>query len=400
MVKYTLKILSRNKLRSFLTALGVIIGVWAVILLVAIGNGLKVYIEEQFSELGTNLIFILPGAYFDNQGKVRMSGDMGALGGAEFNEKDVQELKKVTGVKRVAPAAFKTAAAAFGRNQVLADVIGSTADLKETRKLEAEKGRFFTPAEEKRGRKVVVLGSQIAEDLFDQEDPIEKKIEIDDRRFTVIGVLEKKGGGPMGGGGIPVDSMVYAPYKAVWTLTERKSFNFIFLEAENEKQVEALKKEAQKVLAERYNEEDFSIMEQTELLGMISEILGVLTAGLAGIAAISLIVGGVGIMNIMYVTVAEKTREIGLRKAIGATNKEIKNQFLTEAAILSLVGGIIGLFLSALSTLILNRFFPAKITFWSIGLALLVSTGVGIIFGLAPARRAAKFSPVEALRYE
>lgn len=399
MLSYTLKTILSNKLRSGLTVLGIIIGVWAVILLVAIGNGLKFYISQQFEELGSNLIFIMPGNVFNQQGGYRPSAEMSMLSGAKFDERDVNKLKRLFAVKSVIPAVFKTVSISSGRKRTAGEILGTTSEIESARNLTPIKGRFFTEAEESRGKKVAVLGYQIADDLFENEDPIGKKIKIEDRRFTVIGVTPKKGGGA-GGMGQSLDQRVYLPYRAAWSFTDEEKFTFIFLEAKSEKEVDLAKEEAKEVLLERYDEEDFSIADQTEMLGVVNDILGVLTAALAGIAAISLIVGGIGIMNTMYATVAERTREVGLRKAIGATNKAIRNQFLLESVILSLAGGTIGLLSSIITTILINRFFPAKITLWSVFLSLGVSSLVGIIFGLAPARRASRLSPVEALRYE
>jgi putative ABC transport system permease protein len=400
MLKYTFKTLSRNQLRSLLTALGVIIGVWSVILLVSIGNGLKVYIEQQFEVLGTNLLWVMPGSYLNEEGEIRASADWGAVSGAEFKEEQVGDLQKIQGIKSVIPSNFKTSAISYGREKIIADVLGTTIEIEEARNLTPEKGRFFNEAEQRRGRRVVVIGAQIKEDLFGDENPIEKTIEIENRRFTVIGLLPEKGGAAAGGVGLSTDNQLVAPYKAVWDLTDNKTFSYIFLEAESKDKIDTVKKQAEEILSKEFDEGEFSVADQAELLSVFSEVLNMVTIGLAGIAAISLIVGGIGIMNTMYVTVAERTREVGLRKAVGATNKNIRNQFLIESAILSISGGIIGLLLSLGSILIIRNFFPAQLTIWSVFLALGVSTLVGIIFGLAPARRASKLTPVEALRYE
>lgn len=399
MLKYTIKTLFRNKMRSALTTLGVIIGVWAVILLVAIGNGLKVYIEQQFQELGSNMAFVLPGQYFDTEGNLRATGDMSALGGAEFDEKDLDELERIKQTKYIIPAVYRTVTISKGREKMIGDLLGSSANYPQARNLDLVEGRFFTETEVDRGREVVVIGHQIKEKLFGDQSPLGERIEIEDDRYKIIGVAEKKGGG-MSNIGMASDTTVYTPYEAVWDITGQESFNLIFLIANQRENLETVKSQARKILSEEYEKEEFTVADQSEFLGMINEILSMVTAALGGIAAISLIVGGIGIMNTMYASVTERTKEIGLRKAVGATNQNIRNQFLTESAILSVSGGTIGLLLSIGSVLAMQKFFPAQITLWSVLLAVGVSIFVGIIFGLAPARRASKLTPVEALRYE
>jgi len=263
---------------------------------------------------------------------------------------------------------------------------------------ESGQGRFFTKAESRRTKRVAVLGYQLAQDLFPHTSPLGQRIKIGDHRFTVIGVAPKKGGG--GNMGPSLDQRVYLPFKAAWLLTEEKKFNFFLAKAKNQSAIDPAKEAIKATLRQRYQEEDFSVLDQTEILQVIGKILNAITLALAGIAAISLIVGGVGIMNTMYASVAERTREVGLRKALGATNRAIRNQFLLESILLSLSGGLIGLILSLISSQIINHFFPTRITLWSVGLAITVSSLVGTIFGLAPARRASRLSPVEALRYE
>jgi len=399
MFVYTLKTIFSNKLRSGLTALGIIIGVWAVILLVAIGNGLKFYISQQFEELGSNLIFVMPGNVLKN-GQYNPKQEMSMLSGIKFDKKDWQELGKINSAAGVVPIVLQSGSCSHGREKTYVEIIGTTAQMEKVRSLtpKAGRGRFFSQAEERRGKRVVVLGYQVAEDLFGPVSPVGKKIKIEDRRFTVIGVAPKKGGS--GNMGVSLDQRVYIPYKASWLMTNEEKFNFILVKAKKEQLIPEIKERIKTLLLKQYDEDEFSVVDQTEILGVINNILGVLTLALAGIAAISLIVGGVGIMNTMYATVAERTREVGLRKAIGATNKAIRNQFLLESIILSLAGGTIGLLLSVITTVLVNRFFPAKITPWSVFLALGVSSFVGITFGLAPARRASRLSPVEALHYE
>lgn len=389
--------LKRNKGRAFLTMLGVIIGVASVVLLVAIGNGLKFYIQEQLESLGANSIYIMPGQVFE-KGRYRSGSDFSAFSGAKFDENDWRRLTKIEGVAGVAPLVSKSAVVSFKDKEVLIEVIGTTTDFLKVRNLSVEKGRFFTKSEEKRGTKVVVLGFQVAEDLFPRGTALGKRVTIEEEKYQVIGIMEKIGGLAGASGGF--DNRVYLPYPAVFRLIGEKKFPFFILSADSKELLPQVKRKTEAVLLERYKDEDFSLVDQAEILAVVNNVLGMVTLGLVGIAAISLLVGGVGIMNIMFVSVTERIKEIGLRKAVGATKKDILYQFLSEAVAISLTGGAVGVMVSFVSVFLLNHIFPARITFWSVGLAFSVCVLVGIVFGVGPARRAANLSPIEALRYE
>ncbi len=391
---YIIKTLFKNKVRSLLTALGIIIGVWAVIVLISIGNGLKTYVSEQFESLGSNSIYIIPG----NREQFQGGGGFRPASTVTFNEDDVEDLERVDNVLSVSPIVTKGLPASTRDSEVYTEINGTNEKIKETYNLNPEFGRFFNSAEERRGKKVAVIGSTVKEELFDNANPVGENIRLDNQIYEVIGSLEKKGGG--GGFGNDINNQVYIPYRAVWRMTESRIFNVIIVKAKDKDSVEPLKEELKEVLVRSYDENDFSVIDQAELLGVINNILNIFTLGLAGIAAVSLIVGGVGIMNVMFVSVNERTKEVGLRKAVGATNTDILIQFLAESTALSLIGGAIGFLLAVGTTLIIDRFFPAAIAGWSIFLALGVSSVVGIVFGITPARRAAKLSPVEALRHE
>ncbi len=392
--KYIFKTLLKNKVRSLLTALGIIIGVWAVIVLISIGNGLKVYVNQQFESLGANTIFIIPGSRQQLEGGARF----GPSSGIVFTEGDVEDLEKVRGIEAVSPVATRTLEAVYGGDNHYTELIGSNQVISQVYNLDLADGRFYNSAEERRGKKVVVIGNKVVEELFNNDSPVGKNIRLDNQVFEIIGSLEEKGSG--GGFGDDINNKIYTPYKAVWRMTDNRDFTSILVKSENKDLIEDLKKELKEILAETYSEDDFSVIDQTELLGVINDILNIFTIGLAGIAAVSLIVGGVGIMNVMFVSVNERTKEVGLRKAVGATNIDILVQFLSESVALSLIGGTIGFLLAVLTSLIINQFFPAAIATWSIFLALGVSSIVGIVFGITPARNAAKLSPVEALRHE
>lgn len=240
------------------------------------------------------------------------------------------------------------------------------------------------------------MGSKVAENLFDGDDPIGQKITVGESRVEVIGVLKSKGGI----GGDSVDNHVIIPITAAKTLFNQDKVSEMYVQAKDADSVDLALDETKMLLSNRLKEDEFSVLNSKDLIGAISSVLGMITAALAGIAAISLLVGGIGIMNIMLVTVAERTKEIGLRKALGATPDVILTQFLTEAVILSVGGGLIGILIGGTGTFVLSKLAVAEITPWSVILAFGVSALVGIVFGVMPARRAAKLSPIEALRYE
>jgi len=391
--------LRRNKTRAILTMLGVIIGVSSVILLLAIGSGLKIYIRQQFESLGSNLIYIMPGQMI-RKGRYRPHGELAALGGVRFDWQDIRRLERLPAVAAAAPAIFKSETAAFSNRESQADLVGTAANMAEIRKIKLSQGRFFNHQEETSGSRVVVIGAAVKDDLFSSGPALGKRIIVGGEKYKVIGIIEKQGGmRMMGMGGF--DSRIYLPYKNVFRLVPGQGHKFPFLIVESRKGMISLaKQEAKLSLLRRYKEQDFSVTDQAEILGTINSILGVLTAALAGIAAISLLVGGIGIMNIMFVSVSERVKEIGLRKAIGATATDIQIQFLLEAVVLALVGGSIGVALGFFGALFLNHFFPAIVSLWSVVLAFAISSIIGIVFGVVPARRAAKLSPIDALHYE
>jgi putative ABC transport system permease protein len=395
-----LKALWINKVRSFLTMLGVIIGVGSVVLLTSIGTGLQSFVSEQFDALGSNIIFVVPGNPF---------GDGGGFGNQQqaILERFRPTLKRAQLDKIIRDnrdiILDGTATAAGVAQMRYRDVssnitlYGITASYEQVQNHSAKIGEWFTDADEARGRRVVLLGSKAAEEFFGTEDPIGREIRLDAQRYTVVGVLESKGGGF---GGPNFDSYVYLPLKTLQdNFNVEVIANLIFVAREPELIPEAIERIESYLLTE-IEEDKFSVYDQSELLATINQILGALTVGLGSIAAISLVVGGIGIMNIMLVSVTERTREIGLRKALGATPNIILMQFLIEAALLSVIGGSIGLIIAYLGSLAMQAFFPARVTMDVVILAFGVSTAVGLVFGAAPARRAAKLSPIEALRYE
>lgn len=386
----------RNKIRTLLTSLGILIGVASVVLLTAFGLGLKEYIRQQFENLGTNLIIVLPGQIFRN-GSIQPGG--GAFGGAKFDEKDIITLKKIPGILYAVPIYQKNARVEGPIKTETSQIFVTSADIFTVRNLEIGIGKAFEKSDVEKRSKVVVLGPKLADKIFgSSEDAIGKSVKIEKKGYKVIGVLKAKGGG--GFGAPDFDSFTYVPYKSADSLNTDKKFLALYIKAGNDTDISVLKSDMNTQLLKRYKKDDFSVVEQTEILQTVSSIFAILNSVLIAIAGISLLVGGIGIMNIMYVSVVERIREIGIRRALGAMKKDILFQFLTEAVILSLIGGLFGLLVSFAVVLIIRYFFPAAISSESVLIALGVSSGIGVVFGVLPAKKASDLSPIEAIRYE
>jgi putative ABC transport system permease protein len=394
-LRLAVRSIMRNKTRSALTMLGIIIGVAAVILLVSLGQGLQSYITGQFEQLGTSLIYVLPGNVSLETG---FSQGPPNFAGSKLTIKMADEISRLGGPIKEAAASVETPAAVkYKGKSKYTTVAAVSANYGRVLNLEVSKGRQINSTDVELGRKVALMGTGVAEDLFGQSEPVGKEITIGEEKFLVVGVLEKLGSG---GIGFDVDNFLAVPITSGQRLAGTENVQAISIKATSKDEISAAITLTKRYLLKQLKEDDFSVIDQTNLLSTINQILGVLTTALGGIAAISLVVGGVGIMNIMLVSVTERTREIGLRKAVGAKPKDILTQFLIEAVTLSIMGGTIGISIGFLGATVIKNFFPAEVTLWSVVLAFSVSALVGIVFGVAPAIRASRLDPIEALRYE
>jgi putative ABC transport system permease protein len=384
--------LRANKVRSLLTMLGIIIGVASVILLVSIGSGLQAFITQQFASLGANTLFVFPG-------KVDFKSGGPATPVSKFQISDVTDIEHESEfVRLISPGVIQQAVLTAKGNTASEQTVGIWEPYFQIASYEAEYGDIIRQTDVERTRKVIVLGATAAKDLFGDTDPVGQSVTLGDVRYLVKGVLKAKGSG--GGLGSDIDQRAFIPFT-----TALRQFNMthpyaLFIQTNDPDTVSEAAEDIKHILLKRLKPDDFTVLQQTELLNTITQFLSVITVALGGIAAISLLVGGIGIMNIMLVSVTERTREIGLRKAVGATSNDIMVQFLIEAVILSLFGGLIGISLGTLGSLALRAVIQTQVTLWSVGLAAGFSTLIGIIFGVAPAVRASKLDPIEALRYE
>lgn len=383
-----------NKARSLLTMLGIIIGVSSVILLVSIGSGLQSFVTQQFASLGSNSIYVFPGSVDLKSGSAPMSPI------TKFEISDVADIKRAGDViEDVSPVTMVLGTLAYRGEYRRLEIVGIWENYLTMQNFTAEYGRMITQNDVERSRKVVVLGNKPYEDLFEEgDDPLGNTITINDVQYEVVGVLDKKGSGGAFGG--EIDNHAFIPLTTAFRQFDQTKPYAIIVKASSQESVPEASAVVKQTLLKRLKKDDFTVLEQTELLNTIQQFLAVITTALGGIAAISLLVGGIGIMNIMLVSVTERTREIGLRKAVGATPKDILVQFLIESVFLSLVGGSIGIALGAVGSFALSRFIQTFVTGWSILIAFSFSAFVGIVFGVAPAIRAARLDPIESLRYE
>lgn len=396
--KVAIKALFTNKTRSFLTMLGVIIGVGSVVMLTAIGTGLQAYVTEQFDELGASNVIVLPGDIFGEGGGFSQESSVTSIASSKLRFRDMEEVAKIREyVEEVTAFNFTNDTASYRGEEEYVTVMGTTPEYEFVLNTPAAKGRFFTETENDGGDRVALLGYEVANEIFGNVDPIGKSIQLGGTSYKVVGVAEEKGSSF---GGPSFDTYIYIPLQTYFRQYDTSTIIRIIAQTKDKNRIEEAINAIEDRLLKRLEDDEFSVIDQSEILDTINQILNVLTVGLGGIASISLLVGGIGIMNIMLVSVTERTREIGLRKALGATPNIILLQFLIEAALISVLGGLLGLALAFIGVQAMQPFFPAKVTSEAIALAFGVSTAIGLIFGAAPARRASRLSPIEALRYE
>ncbi len=395
LIKAAIEDFRRNKVRTALTSLGIMIGVLSVVLLISLGLGLKNYIEGQFASMGANLVLVLPGSGFGTGGGGGSFGGQGIIGGVNFDERDVASLKRIPELNYVMPVFMKSTSAEAGGNKHFGSIFAINEEGFKLMNVEAESGRLFGKSDVAAASKIGVLGNTTAQKLFGgSEDAVGKTVRFEGLRFKVIGVAKKKGDSD-------ADNAIYVPYKATFgNINPNKTFFGIYLGVSDQSMIASAKKKVEDTLLRRYKKDDFSVTEQSELLSSINQIFNIINTVLIAIGSISLIVGGIGIMNIMYATVTERTKEVGIRRAVGATQRDILLQFLTESVVLSLFGGLLGLLLAGIIVLIVRLFFPAGMNLFAVLLTLGISSAIGIFFGVFPARRAAKLPPIEAIRYE
>ncbi|HON54336.1 MAG TPA: ABC transporter permease [Bacteroidales bacterium] len=401
LIKISFRALMNNRLRGFLTMLGVIIGVASVIAMLAIGQGSKASIKNQISEMGSNLIMIQPGN--------------GQFGGVRLSASSMQTLKladyqrvanEAQYISRCSPIVSSSGQIIYGSNNAPSTITGVNTEYLEIRQYKVNQGEMFTDDDIKGMKKVCVVGTTIVKNLFSNgEDPLGKVIRFNKTPFKIIGILESKGYNSMG---MDQDDIILAPYSTVQKRILAITYiNSIFASAISEELTDAATESISAILRENHKiregeEDDFHVRSQEELATMMSSTSDIMTILLACIAGISLLVGGIGIMNIMYVSVTERTREIGLRMSIGAKDIHILLQFLIEAILISVTGGLIGVILGIGSAAMIKFIigWPVQVQLFSVLISFLVCSLTGVFFGWYPAKKASKLDPIEALRYE
>jgi putative ABC transport system permease protein len=394
LVKNAVLDFKRNKIRTFLTSLGIMIGVFSVVLLISLGIGLKNYLAEQFESLGANLIIVFPGTGFGGEGG--LGGGFSSLAGAiQFDERDYRALQRMRTADYVVPGYITTLNLEAEHESKVASVQGVNEEFFPIFDLKLIDGEFFSKGDVASAAKIGVIAEGLAVDLFgDADDAVGKVVRVKNLRIKVVGVVENIGDPEQ-------DNSVMIPYTTTFgSLNTDKTFFSIYIGVKDDGAVTEAKEEAEGILLDRYDEDQFEVIEPSELLDTISQIFTIVNGVLVAIGSISLLVGGIGIMNIMYANVTERTKEIGIRRAIGAKKTDILTQFITESVLLSLFGGVLGLLLAIAIVVAVRPFFPLGINALSVGLAVGISSLIGIFFGAFPARRAANLTPIEAIRYE
>jgi putative ABC transport system permease protein len=401
LLKVAAQSIRKNKMRTLLTMLGIVIGVSAVIVMVAIGNGARQQIESRINSLGTNVILVMPTA--SNKGGA-------SQGAGSYNKLTVEDADKIkreaTLVAAVSPVAAAAAQVIGGEGNWRTRINGVSLDYFVIRNWNTSSGQLFTDADIRSGRKVALLGATVAKTLFPGSDPVGAQVQIGHVPFTIVGVMQAKG---HSGGGGDEDDIVFMPYTTAENrLTGRENLGHILVKAFSASQMPAAEEEIAGIMRESHKlnpsgaEDDFFQRNQTEVIEAVTSTTRTMSALLAAIASISLVVGGIGIMNIMLVSVTERTREIGIRMAIGARGRDVLNQFLVESIAMSVMGGLVGLVVGYAGATLLPHVtgWPVATPLSAVLIALGFSAAVGVFFGLYPARKAAALNPIEALRYE
>ena len=397
--KISIRAVANNKMRSFLSMLGIIIGVAAVIIMMSIGQGSKESIRHELSTMGTNLLTIRPGA--DMRGGVRQDpSSMQTLKMADY-ERIVREKKFVT---KVSPEVTASGQAIYGNNNTNASMYGESIDYLDIRLWTIEEGECFTEEDIKKAAKVCVIGATVVKELFNGHDPIGKTIRFKSIPMRVVGVLKAKG---YNSWGMDQDNVVIAPYTTVMKrIAAQTYFSSIVCSALTEELSDAAIEELTQMLRDNHKlkgeaADDFTIRSQAEMMETMSSTMDTVTIILVVAAAFSLLVAGIGIMNIMLVSVTERTKEIGLRMAVGATGPVISLQFLIESVLISVTGGLLGVIVGvAASTFVASFGMPSSVPAWSIYVSFLVCVCIGVLFGYIPAQKAANMDPIEAIRHE
>jgi len=391
-----------NKLRSGLTMLGIIIGVSSVIIMIAIGEGAQKGVVSSIEGLGTNLLVIIPGN--QNQTNVRGSSQ-GNSSTDSLTIDDVKILNKTDGIAAVSPETSGRKQVIYKNKNINTTITGVLSSYESVRNFKIDYGQFISDQNNLNVDRVAILGTDVVNNLFSDENPIGKDIRIENNIFTVIGVMQKKG---QQGFGRSADDVIFIPLStALKRVFGSTALSSIYLSTEKANEMNDMMEKVNYILLQEHKIEslekaDFTVLNQADAIETLSEVTKIFTILLGGIAGISLLVGGIGVMNIMLVSVTERTREIGIRKAIGAKEKDILLQFLTESTLLSLFGGLIGILISLLVIILVKNKFQmeAEMTFNSIILAFIFSISVGIFFGAFPAYKAGKLNPIDALRFE
>ncbi|EKP7340576.1 ABC transporter permease [Listeria monocytogenes] len=397
-MKMAWKQLKASKLRSFLTMLGIIIGVASVILLVSLGNGVTKEVDDQMGDLGSNLITVVNSSVNPND---------------KYTYDEVMKYQNIDGVKSVSPELSGQVNATFDYKSSSNKVIGTNDQYKAARSLEMKEGRFLLPIDTEYGQKVAVIGSTVASDLFGFGDPIGETVRLNGMPYKVVGVLKEKGASMMGSS----DDQIFIPISSAQRLLKDTNVRTIYVETKSAEDVDFVVNTLESRLAIKFGDEkeqeekaassaqmgpSYQVINQQEILNAFNTISTTLTTALGAIAAISLVVGGIGIMNIMLVSVSERTREIGIRKALGAKKRAILLQFLIESIVISVCGGVIGIIIGVSGALIFGSVagISSGITAGTIIFSFVFSLCIGVIFGIAPANKASKLRPIDALRSE